>query len=744
MLGLQPTLDATYVRGVPNTSTDPGTTGGATTHQHTTSAHDHTISHTHATATDAGPTGTASYTATSTQDMDLTTHTHATNTIAATTDNSGTASPSSGNTSNDPDNLAVIWIESNGTPTGIPNGALAMYNSTSLPGSWAIYTNSQNRFLKGAATSGDGGGTAGSATHSHTGEGSHTHTSDHVHPNGTTANSAGRNNSHAAGSGGAGDVHSHSYTVSSNNFGTSDAATLNTSTDNHEPTYQKLAVIENQTGGASLPAGTIAVWRGTLANIPEDWVLADGTNGTPDLLGDFTKGALDTSELGNTGGGTAHTHTGSNHAPTWASTVHTHTVNITGAPSVLRGTGTSGTARANATHTHTVTSGAAGTVTIGNAAPNLASATHLPPYEEVAFIMLKTFDQGAYHFFNNANSTDVGSELTANQDTPVTLGATGDAFRLRMILRVNGVQLGASGKNFKLQFAEQSGSCDTGFSGETYADVGSGTAIAYSTANSPSDGDNLTANAEDPTYTGTINNQDYEEANNFTNSVSAIAAGENGKWDFSLIDNVATANTAYCFRIVSSAGTLFTTNGGSYLVVPQITMASGVVPPTLTFSVSDNDIFFGTLSSSASQWADNTADGSTTAAVAHTLAASTNATNGYTITVQGATLTSTGTPGDTITAMGTEATLTTGQEEFGLRITASGGNGAVNTDYDNTPANSYFYGANATTTDVIATDADGDDISTTYSLYYAANIATTTEAHTDYQATLNYVATGNF
>src|SRR3989338_8740480 len=167
--------------------------------------------------------------------------------------------------------------------------------------------------------------------------------------------------------------------------------------------------------------------------------------------------------------------------------------------------------------------------------------------------------------------------------------------------------------------------------------------------------------------------------------------------------------------------------------------------PPLTFTVSDNDIFFGSLSPSASQWADNTADGSTTAVVAHTLTAATSSTNGYTITVQGATIASTGTPADTITAMGTEAALDTGEvEQFGLRITASGGDGAVDTNYDDTPANSYFYGANATTSDEIATDANGDDVSTTYSLYYAANIATTTEAHSDYQAALTYVITGNF
>lgn len=380
-------LDSTFARGVPNGSTDPGTTGGATTHQHTTSAHDHTISHTQATATSGSPTGSVTAGTSSNTDLDTTSHTHATNAVAATINNSGTSAPSSGNTSNDPANLAVIWIASDGTPAGIPNGALAMFNSASLPTSWTIYTNSQERFLKGAAAAGNGGGTAGAATHNHTGEGSHTHTSDHVHPNGTSAASAGTNNSYAAGTVAAGDVHTHPYTVSSSNFGTSNAATLSTSTDNHEPPWQKLAVIENQTGGNDMPDGTVAVWRGTLANIPQNWVLADGANGTPNLLGDFVKGVTLTSEIGNTGGATSHTHTGVNHTHTWASTAHTHAVNLISPPSVIRGTAGSTATWANPTHTHTATSGAASAITPGNAAPSLASATHLPPYEEVAYIM---------------------------------------------------------------------------------------------------------------------------------------------------------------------------------------------------------------------------------------------------------------------------------------------------------------------------------------------------------------------
>lgn len=186
----------------------------------------------------------------------------------------------------------------------------------------------------------------------------------------------------------------------------------------------------------------------------------------------------------------------------------------------------------------------------------------------------KTFSQSAYRLFNNTDSTDVGSAL-ALQDTAATLGLAGAEFRLRMLVHINIADLFTNEGAFKLQYAQQSGTCDTDFIGESYVDVTDSTVIAYNNNATPSDGDDLTYNANDPTHNGhTIANQDYEEANNFTNSVSAVNVGEDGKWDFSLIDNGAIASTAYCLRVVKTDGTLFNSDGGSYLVIPQITTAA--------------------------------------------------------------------------------------------------------------------------------------------------------------------------
>jgi len=177
---------------------------------------------------------------------------------------------------------------------------------------------------------------------------------------------------------------------------------------------------------------------------------------------------------------------------------------------------------------------------------------------------------------------------------------------------------------------------------------------------------------------------------------------------------------------------------------PGMITIQAAAAPTLTFTISDNDIFFGDLSTSAAKWADDTVDGSTSEVAGHTITASTNATNGYTITVNGNTLTSASAPSDTITALASTSDVTAGNgtEQFGIRLTASGGDGAPVSPY-NSAVNNYTLVV-ADFPDVIASDANGDDVSTEYSVFYAANIAATTEAHTDYTSALFYIATGNF
>jgi hypothetical protein len=349
--------------------------------------------------------------------------------------------------------------------------------------------------------------------------------------------------------------------------------------------------------------------------------------------------------------------------------------------------------------------------------------------------ILPTYNQSAYRLFNNNNGTDVGSALAA-QDTAATLAAAGDAFRLRMLIHVATNRLDASGQNFKLQYVGKgSGTCasPSGGTPSSYTDVTTSTLIAYKDNATPTDGSALTSNANDPTDGAhTIVNQTYEELNNFTNSQAAILSGQDGKWDFALYDNGAAAGTAYCLRVVQSDDTVL----GTYTAYPQITTASS--SQSITFSISDNTVGFGTLTTGATRYATGDTTGTTSETVAHTLSVNTNATSGYSLSVKGATLTN---GSFTVTSCGASCTPSAGTEQFGLRVTASGGTGAVSSPYNH--ASNYAYQGSSTSSSEIGSATSGDGVTTTYSVRYVGNIASTTEAGS-YSASYTYTVTPSF
>lgn len=55
--------------------------------------------------------------------------------------------------------------------------------------------------------------------------------------------------------------------------------------------------------------GAIIIWDTSRGPIPDGWQTCDGTNGTPDLVGLFVKGAAGPGDIGDTGGSSSHTHT---------------------------------------------------------------------------------------------------------------------------------------------------------------------------------------------------------------------------------------------------------------------------------------------------------------------------------------------------------------------------------------------------------------------------------------------------
>ena len=199
--------------------------------------------------------------------------------------------------------------------------------------------------------------------------------------------------------------------------------------------------------------------------------------------------------------------------------------------------------------------------------------------------------------------------------------------------------------------------------------------------------------------------------------------------------NSTNASSATSYAIAVS-GTFGDTGSITVNILSDDQVAvTATVSQSLTFSISDNTIEFGTLSASAAQYADNSA-GDASEVEAHNLIVGTNASNGYTMTLNGATLTS---GANTITAIGSSNTASSaGTEQFGLRMTASGGSGAVTAPY----AASGFAFDTAAFPDQVAS-ASGASANTTYSARYLANITSNTEAGS-HSSTLPYVATANF
>lgn len=179
-----------------------------------------------------------------------------------------------------------------------------------------------------------------------------------------------------------------------------------------------------------------------------------------------------------------------------------------------------------------------------------------------------TFEQSAYRFLANADSTTAGSALAATS-TSVTDYPADQPFRLKMLMHVTDDGVQANYANFKLQYALSDGTCDTSFSGETYADVGSSGTISYYDNSTPTDGATAVS-SNDPTHgADTVIQMTYEEANNFSFR-TRVDGGQDALWDFSLVDRTRAAGVSYCFRLVRSGGSTLDT----YSVVPTLSKPS--------------------------------------------------------------------------------------------------------------------------------------------------------------------------
>ncbi len=166
--------------------------------------------------------------------------------------------------------------------------------------------------------------------------------------------------------------------------------------------------------------------------------------------------------------------------------------------------------------------------------------------------------------------------------------------------------------------------------------------------------------------------------------------------------------------------------------------ASGV-PQTLSFSISDNSIGFGSLNAVQAKYATGDTLGSTTDNIAHTISIATNAGSGYTMTISGTTLTCNTCGGATINAIGaTDLASSPGTEQFGVRLGVNSGTGSTISPYNG--ANWAF--DTASFPDQVATGA-GDEVTTIFGARYIANTAAVTDFGT-YNANITYTVTATF
>lgn len=377
-------LDTYYVQGAPTSGDADLTARGNSNHNHTVDDHTHVQnSHTHSVSAGAGsgsintdPTGIPRNPAASV------THTHgAKNSASATAVNQNASVTLNASSNNHPPYVKVIWIESNGTPNGVPSNCYAFFESDTLPSGWSRVQG--DKYLLGADASGDGGGTGGSATHTHTTTGSHNHTQN-AHTHGATTSSSATGTAVGTLAAGAANIarqsHTHSISLQSATA-TNNSADITLQSANHEPVYRKLNIINNGTGGEDLPDGIIGCWKSTNASIPTDWERVTNFDGQ------FVKGANANGESDvTTGGATTHTHTADAHTHT--QNAHTHTPTVGSASVTIDRVLPYTSAVSTASHTHSWTVANA-TATNQNTVVNVnstASEGHYPPYKRVIFI----------------------------------------------------------------------------------------------------------------------------------------------------------------------------------------------------------------------------------------------------------------------------------------------------------------------------------------------------------------------
>lgn len=190
--------------------------------------------------------------------------------------------------------------------------------------------------------------------------------------------------------------------------------------------YALRAAVAEELEGAlpGLPSGAIAMWSGSVATVPEGWVLCDGENGAPDLRDRFVMGVAAGQDPGATGGGNsltltigqmpAHTHT----ATAASAGSHTHTGSGASAGNHTH----NGTTGSGGSHNHTVlgdnSTGSQLNGPIGSAAGGTSGSFNSPSQNHTHTVA--SLSSGGAH----THTVTLGSD--GNHSHTVSVDSTGD------------------------------------------------------------------------------------------------------------------------------------------------------------------------------------------------------------------------------------------------------------------------------------------------------------------------------
>jgi len=137
-------------------------------------------------------------------------------------------------------------------------------------------------------------------------------------------------------------------------------------------------------GGIAHPIGAVIMWSGLLSNIPTGWQLANGTNGTTDLVALFVRGADDAQEPGTQQGEDFHVLTSSEmpiHAHNVSGLGHRHEQELSPVPIAGGSTGLAGNTGAGVYDFNNQNAGGS----FGSAGSNQQHENR-PPFLELAYI----------------------------------------------------------------------------------------------------------------------------------------------------------------------------------------------------------------------------------------------------------------------------------------------------------------------------------------------------------------------